>query len=330
MRITCRIYFYLFVLILSGASCTRDFNSVDNNSSAKITVEKDETGYTFLENSKKILFYQVKPKSLNGKYTRCHYIHPLYGLDGEILTEDFPEDHPHQRGLFWAWHQVLVGDKQVGDSWSIENFSWDIVGTSIIETSAKVKTLKAVVHWKSPLWTDSSGKEKPLVREILYLSVYPENKDYRIIDLQTDLCALEQNIYIGGSDDEKGYGGFSARFRLPGDINFSGKEGAVVPQKTSVDAGPWLDFSGSFSETGTAGISIFCHPENPLFPQRWILRGQKSMQNPVFPGRKPVLLKTDESVILCYRLIVHRGDHQQLNLNGLFQDYVESSTLIHE
>ena len=33
---------------------------------------------------------------------RSTYVHPLYGLDGEVLTDDFPKDHYHHRGLFWA------------------------------------------------------------------------------------------------------------------------------------------------------------------------------------------------------------------------------------
>ena len=39
-----------------------------------------------------------------------NYVHPLYGLDGEVLTDDFPADHVHHRGLHWAWPHVKVGD----------------------------------------------------------------------------------------------------------------------------------------------------------------------------------------------------------------------------
>ena len=27
------------------------------------------------------------------------YLHPIYGLDGEVLTDDFPKDHVYHRGL---------------------------------------------------------------------------------------------------------------------------------------------------------------------------------------------------------------------------------------
>jgi hypothetical protein len=80
-----------------------------------IEVVETSQGFAITEGKAKVMFYQREHKSLNGKYSRANYIHPLYGLDGEVLTEDFPADHLHHRGIFWAWHQVWLGDKRVGD-----------------------------------------------------------------------------------------------------------------------------------------------------------------------------------------------------------------------
>ncbi|HEX2522993.1 MAG TPA: DUF6807 family protein, partial [Terriglobia bacterium] len=33
---------------------------------------------------------------------RSSYFHPIYGLNGEVLTDDFPKDHVNHRGLHWA------------------------------------------------------------------------------------------------------------------------------------------------------------------------------------------------------------------------------------
>ena len=46
------------------------------------------------------------PPGVPADRARSSYIHPLYGLDGEMLTDDFPKDHYHHRGLFWAWPRV--------------------------------------------------------------------------------------------------------------------------------------------------------------------------------------------------------------------------------
>ena len=52
-------------------------------------IVKTKQGYEFYEGSQKIMAYQQQYKSLQGKYRRCNYIHPLYGPDGEVLPFTF-------------------------------------------------------------------------------------------------------------------------------------------------------------------------------------------------------------------------------------------------
>ena len=65
------------------------------------TIKSDE-GIEISENHKKVLFYQVRPKSVDGKYERAGFIHPLYSFNEKILTEDMPNDHPYHHGIFWV------------------------------------------------------------------------------------------------------------------------------------------------------------------------------------------------------------------------------------
>ena len=51
--------------------------------------------------------------------TRCCYLHPVYAPNGVILTDDFPEDHPHHRGINWTWPVVTV-DGKTYDLWTIK------------------------------------------------------------------------------------------------------------------------------------------------------------------------------------------------------------------
>ena len=228
-------------------------------------LEKDE-GFLFVEDGKEVLFYQRKPKSRDGQFERANYIHPLYGLDGEILTEDFPADHLHHRGIFWAWHQISVGEKKVGDPWMAKDFSWDVREAKASRVDSSSSALKLVVLWKSPLWVDGAGSQKPLVRETTTIRVHRASEGKRKIDFEINLLALENDLRIGGSEDDKGYGGFSPRIRLPEDIRIVGRNGAVEAQILSVDAGPWLDFSGSFQAGKVSGVAILTHPSVPGFP----------------------------------------------------------------
>jgi hypothetical protein len=283
-------------------------------------LEKEE-GFLLVEDGKEVLFYQRKPKSRDGQFERANYIHPLYGLDGELLTEDFPADHLHHRGIFWAWHQISVGQKKVGDPWAAKDFSWDVREAKASRVDSSSSALKLVVLWKSPLWVDGAGSQKPLVRETTVIRVHRASEGKRKIDFEINLLALENDLRIGGSEDDKGYGGFSPRIRLPEDIRIVGRNGAVEPQILSVDAGPWLDFSGSFQAGKVSGVAILTHPSVPGFPQRWILRKSKSMQNPVYPGRTPVLLSREKPLVLRYRLVIHRGDAQQARIDQLQREY---------
>ncbi|MHC4597148.1 MAG: DUF6807 family protein [Planctomycetota bacterium] len=287
-----------------------------------IEILETNQGFTIAEGKAKIMFYQRQHKSLNGKYSRANYIHPLYGLDGEILTEDFPADHLHQRGIFWAWHQVWLGDKKLGDSWTTKDFFWDVYDAKILDVDSQSRALQVHVHWKSPLWTDANGKQKAFVKEVTTIRIYRAQDDIRKIDFQISLIALADDVRIGGSEDDKGYGGFTTRIRLPDGLSFTGSNGNVEPQRTPVEAGPWLDFSGAFRKDGkVSGLAILCHDSSPGYPQPWILRRKGSAQNPVYPGRYPVLLSCEKPLALRYRLIIHRGDVRHVNLDKLQAEY---------
>ena len=295
------ISFACGLLCLSTVSGAADHPSV-------IRVVENAEGFLFTQGKAKILFYQRKPKSHHGKFQRANYIHPLYDLEGNVLTEDFPSDHRHHRGIFWAWHQVWVGEKKIGDPWTTKDFVWDVKAAKVDRTDPGSAVLKIKVEWKSPKFTDANGREKSIVSETTEIRVHQAAQNVRLIDFTISLLALQPEVRLGGSEDAKGYGGFSARFRLPPDVRFTSPKGPVVPQRLSVDASPWMDFTGTFGETDQlSGIAILCHPSLRGFPPRWILRQSRSMQNPLYPGREPVALSRKAPLVFRYRLVMHRG-----------------------
>jgi len=266
-----------------------------------------------------VLHYQARPKSVEGKFERSNYVHPLYDLDGIVITEDFPEDHLHQRGIFWTWHQILEGDTRLGDGWECRDIIWDVASAETEPAPRGGIALLTRVFWKSPHKTSATGEIQPFVEEHARITVYPRENDQRIIDFTIRLKALSGDIRIGGSEDEKGYGGFSPRFYLPEDVSFRGINGSIIPQVTGLTAGPAVDITGSYGDRADSGVTIIQHPSNPGFPQKWILRASRSMQNPVFPGRKAVPLPQEEPLRLRYRIILHGPD--TLDLEKEFREY---------
>lgn len=293
-------------------------------SEAGIDVTETEEGFLFREGDDDVLFYQRTPKSLDGRYERANYVHPLYDLDGHVLTEDFPADHLHHRGIFWAWHQVWVGEQKIGDAWTCRDFIWDVADADVVDRPAGAKALRVRVLWKSPEWRDESGKLRPIVEETTEITVHPRGADTRAIDFQIGLRAIERNVRIGGSEDDKAYGGFSTRIRLPEDILFTSRKGVVTPERTSIDAGPWMDMSARFGDGDDAsGLTILCHPDSAGFPQPWILRDSHSMQNPAFPGRSPMSLSRSDPMTLRYRLILHHGPADPALINEWQREFTQ-------
>lgn len=303
------------VLLLALSACQP---AAGPPSEPSVEIRESDEGFLVLESGQPSFFYRLVPSSLDGRWERSNYVHPLYGMDGEVLTEDFPEDHRHHRGVFWAWHQVLVGDVRAGDQWLAQSFSWHLQSASVLDRG---DGLRVVHRWHSP---EFLGGDQPILEEIAEVTVQPSGPDERLVDFDIRLSPLQEGVRLGGSEDDKGYGGFSVRVRMIEDLQFSGPGGPVSPDRRAMPLGDWVDFSGDFSGNGhPSGIAVFVHPESEGYPQPWILRSPQtpSMQNPVWPGAEPRTLRRGESVRLRYRLAVHRGHAEPQRMARLAAEY---------
>ena len=303
-------------LLSAGAIAARSIEP------ASMRVTKAAEGYWFTEGDAKVLFYQAERKALpDGAAARSNYFHPLYDLDGNALTEDFPKDHIHHRGIFWAWHQVRINGKSVQDQWVNRDSFWTLQDARAVEGDDRSSSLALRVLWESPLFTDDRGQRRPFVEERSVTRAHPAQGTIRKIDFHQRLTALVDGVEIGGSEDAKGYGGFSYRVVMPPDIRFTGASGTVTPIENAADSSPWMDVSGTYGKAGTSGLAVLTHPRTTGFPQHWILRARSSMQNAVYPGRQPVAIPRDRPVILNYRLVLHRGALAPADITRLQAEY---------
>ena len=292
-------------------------------------------GLEFSQGGQPVLFYQLKEKSLTvdgrAKWPRSNYIHPLYDLDGRVMTEDFPADHKHHRGIFWAWHQLKHKGKPLADPWICEGIRWKLHDDAI-KVSQHQEHTTLDLRWTWQVNPDAESGEpvwKGVVREQTTLVLHRGTRDRRRLDFVIRLRGMTDDISIGGSENVKGYGGFSTRIKLKPPMEFYGRDGRVEPQVGSVKAGPWLDMvrSASASEDAVSKthLAIICHPSAPEFPPKWILRSSRSMQNVAWPGRHAVKLPTDRDIVLRYRLLLHRKALRAEELDEEFEDYKKSS-----
>jgi hypothetical protein len=307
--VTVRFFSFCFVLLLTLQVPAQKFSTV-----------KTKEGIEIRENGKKVLFYQIKQKTVDGKFARAGYIHPLYSLNENSLTDDMPKDHPYHRGIFWAWHEILLQNKKLAEGWTSENISW-YPTTVKVKRNKKAATLNAKVLWRSTLQKTPTD----IIEENTTIKIYPATSHYRMLDFDIQLFPLIDSLKIGGSDDDKGYGGFCLRLKLPGDISFVSKNKTIIPQETAVVAGPWMDITGSFegSSVPKTGVVVFANATDSGL-QPWILRKVTSMQNVPYPGRTPVEL-SKEGLKLKYRVIVHNGEMSNDEIEKLYNDYVKET-----
>ena len=286
-----------------------------------LSISEDADGIIIYEDKDTVLYYQLSTKSKDGIAPRANYIHPLYNLRGNIITEDFPADHLHHRGVFWAWHQVVVDGQPVMDTWDCSNISWRsrLVDQyqSTVDGSLNF-TINSEWYTTEP---NDAYEAYPLLQEHSTVTIYPTNKGLRIIDIGIYLHAEVDNLSIGGSLDEKGYGGFSARIKMPSDLHFISGDEKVQPKNNQVVAKRWMRFHGSFDpDYPPSGMVIIQHPNNPGSVNSWILRSSGSMQNAVFPGNSLYPIGRIEPTTLKYRIILYDGwlDEDEIEQHSAF------------
>ena len=99
-----------FLVTLSAESFSQDqpsgtfrFEYIDDTSLRVLDGDQPVLNYNF-----GVVTGENVPEN-ERRRTRACYVHPVWDLDGEILTDDFPKDHYHHRGLFWGWPHPAQG-----------------------------------------------------------------------------------------------------------------------------------------------------------------------------------------------------------------------------
>lgn len=290
------------------------------------TLEDDGQALTVLEADKPVLVYLYQPGELprlvRERYKRACYIHPLYGLDGEEMTQDFPIDHFHHRGVFWSWPDSTLGERKI-NVWALDGARHVHAEFISREADDERAEIAVVNHW-----VFDDAPDTPVVREEVRIVVSPARENSRDIDFELTFTNVADELFTlrGAEADDKGYGGFCLRpdaTRRP--MQFTSAQG---PQPEDEDAlvldTPWVDVSYATAPGGDirSGAAIFQHPENPGYPHNgWILRhyGFLGQSWPHIAGHE---MQPGDAVTLRYRLHLHRGDAQTANVAQAFEQYL--------
>ena len=256
---------------------------------------------TVLEDSAPVLTYNFGDQLAEGApvaLTRSCYVHPIFGLDGEVLTDDFPRDHLHHRGLSLMWPRMRSGQEAV-DQWHIKGLR--TVFDALVET--RITTDAAFLEVRN-FWVLSDGTR--VARELLSLTVHRRDAVGRFVEVEFEIEVLARDLVLQGQV-EKGYGGLNLRFASRQDTTLTTAEGRL---KSDADHEPlsWADLSARFADREQfSGIAIQVLPDHPDAPPPWTLRHYGDL-NVAWPGVESRSFDPGSVLRLGYRLWIHRGD----------------------
>ena len=228
--------------------------------------------------------------------TRSTYVHPLFGLDGEVLTDDFPPDHYHHRGLFWAWPHVLVGTNHY-DLWAIKGIEQRFERWLTREVGPGGAVLGVQNGWYAG--------DRKVMKECVWLRVFPASGDTRAVDVELVLTPQDQPVGLAGAEG-KSYGGLTLRFAPRTNTVITtplGNSAADLPMTRL----PWADLTATYAGAPAAsGASIFIAPDHPDYPPMWLTR-HYGVLCVGWPGTDAKAFPAGEPIRCRYRVLIHRG-----------------------
>ncbi|MGO9109647.1 MAG: DUF6807 family protein [Thermoguttaceae bacterium] len=257
---------------------------------------------------------QVPPN--DSRRSRACYIHPLWGLSGEVLTDDFPKDHYHHHGVFWAWPHVEVGNEK-HDLWMHR----DIAQKSVRWLGQDTGALAAVLGLENGWFV---GDRKVMIERV-WIQAARATPTARALDLDFTWIPIGRPITLRGAEG-KSYGGLNVRFAVA-----SEKDSVItVPAGASPNdlpdtPLPWADLTCKFAgATQPSGAAIFVPRDHPNYPPTWLTRHYGALCIG-WPGVKGKTFEPGKPIHLHYRLWIHPTAVDVAALKAAYKAYLAAN-----
>lgn len=244
--------------------------------------------------------YLEKVHPDNRKYAvpRSNYIHPLFGPEGEQLTLDFSfsGDHPHHRGIYWAWPEVQYQGK-TADLHALQNV--------FARPTGKIKTLngndyaeiQAENRW---LWEDKT----PIVCETATIRAWSASETGHYIDLTYTFAPLVDGVTLARRGT-RAYGGLNIRLSAVKELKLNHHADAA----DALPRAAWQSVTGIWTGSSKPVVlAVFEKSDNPDYPGDYVQYPNLPWFQPTFPrAGTRYELKKDQPLVLRYRLWISSG-----------------------
>lgn len=250
--------------------------------------------------------------------------HPVNTPSGERLTALAPDDHPHHRGMYLAWHdaefrQPIPPPKTPTGSlfgWNITKadfWGWGqyapregrvIQNRTIALTAADATAADIEIHND---WNVGTDRPRKMLDETTVVHA-TERQGVYVLDLTFRLDAL-----VDYQINRQSFSGFNLQARKDGASKYTNAAGTVpypdphysVPELNWPPA-PWYGYVITLGDGHTIGAAVVDHPNNP--PTTWHNSRSLWMLNPNIAAIQPVTIRVGAPLTLRYRVVVHDGD----------------------
>jgi hypothetical protein len=298
-----------------------------------VTCREDGGGLLLQVGDRPVLRYHVAvaeaPSGLDPVYRKSGHIHPLYTPSRLVVSDDFPPDHAHQHGLFFAWVNTTFGGHQV-DFWNQRE------GTGKVEHATVLDMVSGPVfaQFRVQLLHQDLAGPTAVLDDVWTVRAY-NLSDRFLVDFESrQSCAgprpLEINKYHYGGMGLRGSRAWfdpKARGDSPPDPSRSGRSDFLTSEEKGRADGNhtrprWVDLSGLL-EGRAGGVALLDHPDNFRFPQPVRLHPNK----PYFCFAPMVLssftIEPGRPYVSRYRLDLHDGPPDAREIDRLWRDYAE-------
>jgi hypothetical protein len=248
------------------------------------------------ENGKPVFVYNHGKMLAGGapeRYRRSGYLHPVHAPDGTVVTDDFPKDHYHHHGIFWAWPIVRVGGEQF-DLWIGKGVEQRFERWLERRAGPDSATLGVENAWYAG--------ERKLVRETARVTARPVRDGARVLEFHLRFEAPGAPVTLSGAPErKKGYGGFSVRL-APREQMVIRTDAGQQSGDSDMTRHAWAEVDAVY-QGRRAVFRLEDDPGNPGAPNGWCLR-LYGLETVNFPGLDTHTLDPGRPLDLRYKVVI--------------------------
>ena len=238
------------------------------------------------------------PPCVAADRARCCYVYPLWTPAGVSPLDDFPKDHYHHRGLFWAWPDIGMAGVSY-DGWMMKGLK--TVHKSFhseLQDAGRVAILNVENEWVA------AGKTIATVQE--QYEIHARDGHSRTLNVALTLTATDAPIVLRGSHEGgKSYGGLSLRF-APRESTVIRTEKGVSEKDEDLNPHEWAELEAVYNGH-KASVRIDSAAANSGGRPQWCLR-HYGFLGAAFPGktaqRDSFQLEPGKPLTLRYSIVI--------------------------